>query len=328
MNQDTLLDSNSGTTSPGCMNSLPSHYELEVCSHGDHNKTLHENHDTDTSASPETDDFVDPNSLAAMERSQSPPIDYQHEASPNLRDPELGIYEDIGVPMEPKIRELKIAQQFIESLQNATLDNSKLDDWVCERLRTPPTSTVDDMLDPILRLSIDIYLAVGNASQETYNSVRNALIRYNPAEPILSYDIVKRRITEISGVTPIQEDMCVNTCIAFTGPFGELDTCPECAEPRYDVQKSRANKKVGRRQFYTLPIAPQLQALWHAPESAKRIRHWSERTQQIIDELQRTGKIAEYDDIYQGSDYLCAVNEGKITPNDVVLLLSIDGAQL
>jgi hypothetical protein len=264
-----------------------------------------------------------------MERSQSPPIDDQREASPNLGDPgpELGIYEDIGVPMEPKIHELKIAQQFIESLKNATLDNSTLDDWVCERLRNPPTSTVDDMLDPILRLSIDIYLAVGNASQETYNSVRNALMRYNPAEPLLSYDIVKRRITEISGVTAIQEDMCVNTCIAFTGPFSELDICPECAEPRYDPQKSRAHK-VGRRQFYTLPIGPQLQALWRSPESAKRMRHRSERTQQIIDELQQTGKIAEYDDIYQGSDYLRAVNEGKITSNDMVLLLSIDGAQL
>ena len=57
------------------------------------------------------------------------------------------------------------------------------------------TSTVDDMLDPILRLSIDIYLAVGNASQETYNSVCNALMHYNPAEPLLSYDIVKQHIT-------------------------------------------------------------------------------------------------------------------------------------
>ena len=97
--------------------------------------------------------------------------------------------------MEPKIHQLKIAQQFIGSLKNAILDDSTLDDWVCERLRNSPTSTVDDMLDPIPRLSIDIYLAVGNASQETYNSVRNALMRYNPAEPLLSYDIVKRHIT-------------------------------------------------------------------------------------------------------------------------------------
>jgi hypothetical protein len=56
--------------------------------------------------------------------------------------------------------------------------------------------------------------------------------------------------------------------------------------------------------------------------------HHSECTQQIIDKLQQTGKIAEYDNIYQGSDYLCATNECRITANDMVLLLSIDGTQL
>jgi hypothetical protein len=212
------------------------------------------------------------------------------------------VHEDV---MEPKIHELRIARQFIECLENASLDNSKLDNWVRERLRHPLTSTVDDMLDPILRLSIDIYLAVSNASQGTYDSIHNALMRYNLAKPILSYDTVKCRIAEISGVTPIREDMCVNTCIAFTGPFSEYDTCPYCAEHHYDKQKSRADKKLGRQQFYTLPIGPQLQVLWRSLESAKSIRHRLECTQQIIDELTLTGEITEYDDIYQGSEYLC-----------------------
>ena len=200
-----MHDSNSGTTSPRHTNSPSSNGHYEAHSRSDHDEIRDENRDTDASASgTETDGFVDPNSLAAMERSQSPPppIDDQREASPILVDLEVGVYEDIGAPIEPKIHELRIAQQFIKYLENATLDNSKLDGWVRERLRNPLTGTVNDMLDPILRLSLDIYLAVGNASQETYNSVRNALMRYNSAEPILSYDIVKRRITEISGVTP------------------------------------------------------------------------------------------------------------------------------
>jgi hypothetical protein len=92
--------------------SLNEHYE--VYSHSDHDEILDENHDTDASASdPETNDFVDPNSLTAMEHmehSPSPPVDDQWEASPNLGDPELGIYKDIGVLTEPKIPKLKIAQ--------------------------------------------------------------------------------------------------------------------------------------------------------------------------------------------------------------------------
>lgn len=152
---------------------------------------------------------MDPDSLTAMERSQTL-TDDQREASPSLSNPEVGIYEDIGAPIEPKIHELKIAQQFIEHLENVTLDNSKIDDWVRERLQHPLTTTVDDMLDPILRLSIDIYLAVSNASQATYDSVRDSLIRFNPDKPILFYDAVKRRITKISGVAPFRKT-CVST---------------------------------------------------------------------------------------------------------------------
>ena len=183
--QAILHDSNGGTTSPRHTNSPSSNEHYEAHSHSDHDEIRDENRDTDASASgTATDGFVDPNSLAAMERSQSPPppIDDQREASPIPVDLEVGMYEDIGAPIEPKIHELRIAQQFIKCLENATLDNSKLDDWVRERLRNPLTGTVDDMLDPILRLSLDIYLAVGNASQETYNSVRNALMRLQPSQ--------------------------------------------------------------------------------------------------------------------------------------------------
>ena len=140
--QVTFNDSNEATTSARCTNSPPLNEHYQNYSHSNHNETLDGNCDTNVSASGSKtkDHLVDPNSLAVMERSQSPPIDDQQEASPNLGDPgpELGIYKDIGVPIEPKIHELKIAQQFIENLKNATLDNSTLDDWVCEWLCNPP----------------------------------------------------------------------------------------------------------------------------------------------------------------------------------------------
>jgi hypothetical protein len=72
---------------------------------------------------------MDPDSLTAMECSQTL-TDNQWETSPSLGNPEVGIYEDISTPIEPKIHELKIAQQLIEHLENVTLDNSKIDDWV------------------------------------------------------------------------------------------------------------------------------------------------------------------------------------------------------
>jgi hypothetical protein len=60
------------------MNSPPlnAHYEDQIRSQSDHDETLGEDHESDVSAcGSDTDDFVDLNSLAAMEHSQSPPID-------------------------------------------------------------------------------------------------------------------------------------------------------------------------------------------------------------------------------------------------------------
>ena len=152
--QDNSRPLISGTISIGRMNS-PTWNEVYPNSQSDHDETPHQNDELDMLASSaDTSDFVDPNSLAALECSQSPPTDDLQAASLILGDPEVGIYEDVGAPIEPKIHELKIAQQFIESLQNATLDNSKLDGWVWEWLCNPPTSTVNDMLDPILVMII------------------------------------------------------------------------------------------------------------------------------------------------------------------------------
>ncbi|KAF8803299.1 hypothetical protein BYT27DRAFT_7145321, partial [Phlegmacium glaucopus] len=91
-------------------------------------------------------------------------------------------------------------------------------------------------------------------------------------EPIPSLFQIKERIKGITGVYPLMTDMCPNTCIAYTGPFSQLDTCTKCMLPRYNPQALVASggvKKIPQRQFLTLPIGPQLQALWHTPEGAK-----------------------------------------------------------
>jgi len=68
-------------------------------------------------------------------------------------------------------------------------------------------------------------------------------------------------------------DMCVNSCIAYTGPLEKLESCPQCYEPRYqptpecnedndDQDEEIEHVKVPHQQFSTLPLGPQLQALW------------------------------------------------------------------
>ena len=51
----------------------------------------------------------------------------------------------------PKIWELKVAQDFVDGLQNASLANSGLPPKQLERLQNPPSKPLDDELDRCLR---------------------------------------------------------------------------------------------------------------------------------------------------------------------------------
>ncbi|KAI9573427.1 hypothetical protein HD554DRAFT_2202163 [Boletus coccyginus] len=126
--------------------------------------------------------------------------------------------------------------------------------------------------------------------------------------------------------------MCINSCVAFVGPFSHLEECPECNEPHYDQTKlnnSGGSIKVPHSVFHTIPIAPQLQALWRHPETAQKMRYREQHTQALFQELEENnGFIKSYNDILCGSAYLDMVHNQKILPNDILLMLSIDGAQI
>ena len=40
-----------------------------------------------------------------------------------------------------------------------------------------------------------------------------------PDEGIPSYHQIKKYVAELSGVCSIKDDMCINSCIAYTGPW-------------------------------------------------------------------------------------------------------------
>ena len=58
------------------------------------------------------------------------------------------------------------------------------------------------------------------------------------------------------------------------------------------------------------------------------MRYLSERTEQVLDEYARTQRISVIDDIAASWDYLGAVLEGEVDPNDIVLMSSLDGSQV
>ncbi|KAI5897271.1 uncharacterized protein SCHCODRAFT_02491158, partial [Schizophyllum commune H4-8] len=95
---------------------------------------------------------------------------------------------------------------------------------------------------------------------------------------------IKRLVGRISGVVPVKHDMCVNSCIAFTGPFATLKVCNHCNEPRYDQTRLAASGgqvEIPRQSFYTMPIGPQLQALYRHPTTAEAMAYRDRKTREL-----------------------------------------------
>lgn len=133
------------------------------------------------------------------------------------------------------------------------------------------------------------------------------------------------------GVEPIEHHMCPNSCIAFTGPFTELERCPTCDTSRWNELKlavSRGCLKTPAKTFITLPLGPQLQALYHDLESAHVMTYLQTRAQAVIDEYHRMQKIPLINDIVAGWDFLGVYLNSNIQDTDIVVMASIDVAQL
>ncbi|KAI0077274.1 hypothetical protein K474DRAFT_1684384 [Panus rudis PR-1116 ss-1] len=262
----------------------------------------------------------------------------EHSADPGSIEA-LGLsMAGLSAPVNPQIHDIKIAREFIQCIQNATLDESRLSPAAIERLRNPPCEPLPD-IDRLVRFSIDLYLATESSSQQTYDSIRRAHHQCYPNNQLLSYDQVKSRIAEITGVYLLPADMCPGSCLAYTGPFENAEKCPTLDTPRYDQRKlaaSRGKKKVGRL-CQTIPLGPQLQVFFRAQCTAEYMEYRINYTRLLLAALrsaQPPGVVQEnevfpdVEDIFSGSDYLDAVNRGNIKEHDIVVMMSIDGAEL
>ncbi|KAJ7254942.1 hypothetical protein B0H12DRAFT_1016693, partial [Mycena haematopus] len=244
------------------------------------------------------------------------------EADESDDDVDEGSHDDARTP-ESTVEDLQLALDFTAAVTNASLANGDLDADTLARLQDPPTEPVD-VSDRDLRFALDIFLATTHGSEDIYNSVRQACLSRDPNDPMLSLDAIKKKVAEWSGIVPILAHMCRNTCMAYTGPFSERTTCPFCGAPRIDPISGAP------QEFYTMPLGPQLQALYRSSESAKDMHYRREKTQEILDSADADGnlQIPIYEDYLHGRDYLDAVIRGDIKDTDVVVMGSMDGAQL
>ncbi|KAG0701436.1 hypothetical protein DFH29DRAFT_990075 [Suillus ampliporus] len=255
-------------------------------------------------------------------------IDMHHRQPPNINIEALA-----EIAILPKIKD---TFTFILALKNASSEDpvARMNDEALERLWNPPHVPLE-INNLGIRHSISMYLALEHASQDAYNHIcRSTMRNFAGAAAVAdvqSFYNVEKLISTYTGVEPIEHDMCSESCIAFTGPYSTLDQCPMCGTSRWNqarLQASNGRTRVAAQKFVTIPLGPQLQAMYRHPDSARDMRYLHEQTQKILAQLRETQMIPVIDDIAMGQDYLGTVLDGHIKPNDVVLMVSLDGAQL
>ncbi|KAL7284823.1 hypothetical protein ACG7TL_002133 [Trametes sanguinea] len=223
--------------------------------------------------------------------------------------------------------DIKNALRYIELLRSATLGSSGLEDDVLEQLQNPLQEELK-ITDPDVVLSIELYMASANGSKETYDAIRDAITRRDVRVEVLSYYKVKRTIEKLTGICSVVHDMCINSCVGFTGHREALDKCPKCSQAWYCPIRSKGTRLVGRQQFSTILPGPQIQALYRSPETAKDMTYLYDRCVEILERVRSGAGLTSYGDFSSGSLLLEAIANGTITKEDVVLLFSLDGAQL
>ncbi|KAJ7587805.1 hypothetical protein C8J56DRAFT_711001, partial [Mycena floridula] len=63
------------------------------------------------------------------------------------------------------------------------------------------------------------------ASESVYKGTYDANKHRYPDGKILSYDQVHRRVKKLSGILSFQQNMCINSCMVYTGPFRKPEEC-------------------------------------------------------------------------------------------------------
>ena len=214
------------------------------------------------------------------------------------------------------IENIKFTQEFIEEISTATFENGYLDNNVIHRLRNP-CNELTSISDPNICLSLDLFLAVTNASEETYHACHNAILHRYLDSGVLSYHAVKRLVAETTGVIAVYDDMCINSCHAFTGPFAQLQFCSICGEARYDAQAALTSKNIARQQFCMILLGPQLQALCRSHSGAMDMHYLNQKLKEVaemLDNLQaEDGRDIIYDNIFSGSEIQDLAGHIKIT---------------
>ena len=213
------------------------------------------------------------------EEGPTPPKSEESESESDSESEESEDEDDPHITLE----NMKLNLEFIRMVKEAIL-TSRFTPAKLRNFQNPRGIRFSPSDNPDLRLFIKPFILTldHNQSQKAYAATRENIRDRYPDSEMLSYDQVKQRVSDLSGVVTLKHNMCVGSHVAFTGPFAHLEQCPCCGQSRYDEKKLA--KSGGKKQSPSkgLPLGPQLQARWRSPETAQKMFYRRDKTQDIL----------------------------------------------
>ncbi|KIL55189.1 hypothetical protein M378DRAFT_53490, partial [Amanita muscaria Koide BX008] len=137
-----------------------------------------------------------------------------------------------------------------------------------------------------------------NLTEKAFNKLRYVF-------PSASVETLKRteaRVQYLSGFKPIQYERCINSCVCYTGPYEDMETCPVCSTKRKDINGNPI------AYFVYLPIIPRLRAMVANASYAIKMQYRTNYKH----------KPSRMQDIFDGANY-CSLLESNITIGDETL---------
>jgi len=137
----------------------------------------------------------------------------------------------------------------------------------------------------------------------------------------ISLYAVKKKLLKLVNIMPTFIDICVNSCIAFTGPYANESLCHYCEESRFIGSNLQRRKSCKVLSYFSLIDRFRIQ--YNDPGRSKLLRY---RYEYINSENYNNSNIG---DIFDGNLYKELVDEGFFAnERDVALIGSTDGYQI
>lgn len=109
--------------------------------------------------------------------------------------------EDPGAPVTIRLQDLQLAQEFVDFVRNATLDEEDLSDGLLERIRNPPCYPPEIQDDEDFILALRTWISP-SAPEEAYERHRHNLKAHSCGIEIPSLAVLKSQVAELTGIVP------------------------------------------------------------------------------------------------------------------------------